>query len=84
MLRLLLPFKNTEMLNDKISENHNSMSTAQFLMYLQGKGSSTKKSCNWRHGLSAAIKLGTPEPGFFQFGPRPDQKMVGLKKVAID
>ena len=45
--------------------------------------------------LSAAIKLGTPEPGFFHFGPRltwislkqnlclaPNQKMVGPIKVA--
>jgi hypothetical protein len=42
--------------------------------------------------LSAAIKLGTSEPGFFHFGPRlkqnlclaPDQKMVLPKKVAND
>ena len=27
-----------------------------------------KEGCNWGHGLSAAIKLGTPEPGFFHFG----------------
>ena len=29
-----------------------------------------KEGCNRGHGLSAAIKLGTPEPGFFHFGPR--------------
>ena len=49
-----------------------------------------KEGCNWGHGLSAAIKLGTPEPGFFHFGPRlkwilqnlclaSDQKIVGTK-----
>ena len=30
----------------------------------------TKEGCNRGHGLSAAIKLGTLEPGFFHFGPR--------------
>ena len=29
-----------------------------------------KEGCNRGHGLSAAIKLGTQEPGFFHFGPR--------------
>ena len=29
-----------------------------------------KEGCNRGHGLSAAIKLGTPVPGFFYFGPR--------------
>ena len=29
-----------------------------------------KEGCNRGHGLSAAIKLGTPESGFFHFCPR--------------
>ena len=28
----------------------------------------SKEGCNWRHGLSAAIKIGTPEPNFLQSG----------------
>ena len=27
-----------------------------------------QEGCNWEHGLSAAIKLGTPEPKFLQSG----------------
>ena len=27
-----------------------------------------KEGCNWGHGLSAAIKIGTPEPKFLQSG----------------
>ena len=27
-----------------------------------------KEGCNWGHGLSAAIKLGTPEPKLLQYG----------------
>ena len=29
-----------------------------------------KEGCNRGHGLSAAIKLGTPEPRFLQSGPK--------------
>ena len=56
------------------------------------KGVLVKEGCNWGHGLSATIKLGTPEAGFFHFGPRlkqnlclaPDQIMVRPKQVAND
>ena len=33
-------------------------------------GARTKEFCNRGRGLSAAIYLGTPEPGFFHFGSR--------------
>ena len=52
-----------------------------------------KDGCNRGHGLSAAIKLGTPEPKFSQtdlqpvkqnFCLAPDQNMVRPQKVAND
>ena len=49
---------------------HNGTMRFYSKLAMEGNPNQGKEFCNRGYGFSAAIKLGTPESGFFHFGPR--------------